>query len=36
MTYGNNHPFVAMTINIIAGVYYRQGKYDLALENYTN
>jgi hypothetical protein len=36
MTYGNDHPSVAMTINNIAMVHNSQGNYDLALEHYTN
>jgi hypothetical protein len=35
MTYGNYNPSVATTINNIAGVYDRQGNYDLALEHYS-
>jgi hypothetical protein len=35
MIYGNDHPSVATTINNIAGVYDRQGKYYLALEHNT-
>jgi hypothetical protein len=36
MTYGNDHPCLAMTINIKTGVYDRYGKYDLALDNNKN